>query len=102
MHHYITVDLGDAPDGGKKSIEQCLRFKRLLRQEIGREPDDVWLETTSDHSRRGLMVRYDPESAAAENWAKRARDFAEHIWTEVAAGKDARTCVQIQARTRGA
>lgn len=76
------LHLGFAPAMGKDAVGQSFHFKGLMRAEIG-SVDGAWLEHVTGNGQVGMVVRYDPETKGAEDWAKRAVQWAPNIWARV-------------------
>src|SRR5437764_4311255 len=85
--HLLHFDLGHAPASGRDGLGQAFHFKGLLRNEIG-SADGAWIEHVHDKCHVGLVVRYDPETRGAEDWAKRAVAWAPNIWERVSQAKE--------------
>jgi hypothetical protein len=78
------IPLGFSPSTGRAAVDDCVRFKRHLRESLEqRDPDGVWLETVLDGQRRGIQVTYDPEIPGASEWARKAKEAATAAWSQV-------------------
>lgn len=82
MADTLAISLGKATANGKDAMTQCLFFKTLMRNAIGRDPDGAWLHMADD--RQEMLVEYYPDVPGAFDWAKKAESAAELVWEQVA------------------
>lgn len=97
-----TLSLGRAPANGRDAITQCLFFKTLMHNDIGRDPNGAWLHIAAPNGADGreMVVEYDPETpgALALAYAKAAEEHAEQVWEQVAGRQPTHEHVLRRAR----
>lgn len=81
----LHISLGVAPARGGDAARECLFFKALMRNIIGRDPDGAWLHMIGvGHDGMEMLVEYDQNVLGALEWAKKAQEHAEQVWEQVA------------------
>ncbi len=94
----LIMKLGDAPAVGQDASVQCNLFKVLMWNHIGRNVNGAHLRELPCTCGRSMVVEYYSDVPGAEDYALKARKFADQVWEEVLKGK---SHVRIISRSHG-